>query len=193
MITDFIGGLFPDEEKDPAYLDEPLPAVEMVDDVNAGFTLALACSEDPLPEDGINCRAVISEGETAYAYTIYWVMDGYTLKANLVPAGSDSFSFPNPPPGTHTITVQAVNSTTNTIRVSTALVNVQYAEGYSSTLAAAAAGAQRGRLRRLAVGRWLASRNKTIVSRNKLNRMRKRKGPPGLVRKTDAIERRGAR
>lgn len=49
VITDFIGGLFPDEEKDPAYLDEPLPAVEMVDDVNAGFTLALACSEDPYP------------------------------------------------------------------------------------------------------------------------------------------------
>jgi len=172
LLMDLYNEWFPDESKDPAYLDEPQVAVDLVDDVNAGFTLALACSEDPLPEDGITCRAVISEGEAAFAYGVSWIMDGYVIKSLTIPAGLDSFSFPNPPPGTHTITVQAVNSTTNTIRVSTALVNVQYAEGtqLKPWLPAAAGAGSVAVLGGWLWAEWLANRNKTITEQEQAER-----------------------
>ena len=113
---------------DESYLDEPIMAEDLKDNPKAGFTLEVNCNDDLLPGDSINCRSVLTEGEVSHPYQVNWVLDSYILKVSLQPSGTDTFVFPNPPPGKHTVTVQAVNQNNNETRVAAALVNVQVGE-----------------------------------------------------------------
>lgn len=113
---------------DESYLDEPLKADDLKDNPKSGFTLAVFCNDDLLPGESINCRSVLTEGDLSNPYKINWVLNGFVLKTSLQAAGTDTFIFPNPPPGTHTVTVQAVNQNNNETRVTSTLVNVQVGE-----------------------------------------------------------------
>jgi hypothetical protein len=113
---------------DESYLEAPIKAENLKDNPKAGFTLEVYCNDDLLPNDSINCRSVLSEGEIGYPYTVNWILDGFILKTSLQPSGTDTFTFPNPPPGKHTVTVQAINQNNNETRVTSTLVNVQVGE-----------------------------------------------------------------
>mgnify|MGYP002346636693 CR=1 FL=1 len=113
---------------DESYLEIPIKADDLKDNSQAGFSLEVYCNDDLLPDDSINCRSVMTEGEVSYPYKISWVLNGFVLKSSLQAAGTDTFVFPNPPPGTHTVTVQAVNQNNSETRVTSTLVKVQVGE-----------------------------------------------------------------
>lgn len=163
LITDLIEEFFPEESRDDTYLDTPVPADVILDDPEAGFSADLYCNEDPLPEDGINCRVIITEGEVANPYQVNWVLDGYKIKSTMMPSGSDPFFFPNPPPGSHTVVVQVTNQTDGRSRVSIASVNVQYVEGakVSPWLQAAAGAGSVAVLSSWLWAQWLANKAET--------------------------------
>ena len=163
LITDLIEEFFPGEGRDDTYLDTPVPADVILDDPEAGFTADLYCNEDPLPEDGINCRVIIKEGEVANPYLVNWVLDGYKLKSTMMPSGSDPFFFPNPPPGSHTVVVQVTNHNDGRSRVSITTVNVQFVEGakLSPWLQAAAGAGSVAVLGGWLWAQWLATKAET--------------------------------
>jgi len=138
---------------DESYLDTPEKAEKIADNPAAGFTAIVSCGSQILPEDGINCNLNILHGNEAQPYTVNWIMNGYLLKSGTVILGQDNFSFPNPPPGNHSIQAQVINQATNNVRVSSANVEILVPPdiGLIDPWAQAAAGA--GSV--LILGAWL--------------------------------------
>lgn len=143
---------------DEGYLEEPVLAQAMQDNPNAGFSLTLGCSNNIYPEDGIDCSAMITQGEenTVYEgseFLMEWIVDGYLVKTGSVILGSDALSFSNPPPGSHYIEVRAHSMGSGLSRVSGTHAEVLVPPEIGQISPGAQAGAAAGSM--LVLSAWL--------------------------------------
>lgn len=109
----------PEEDvyQDESYLDEPVEAEDLPDDPNAGFSVALSCSDQVYPQDNLNCNMNVVGGTEYQTYLVNWIMDGYVIKSSTILLGQDNFTFPYPPPGSHVVQVQVMDDSTYNLRV----------------------------------------------------------------------------
>ena len=96
----------------------------LVDNPNAPFSISAGCDAAIAAGQDIDCSLSIQrDNDDVGPLTVVWVMDGYIADETEVLGNASSFHFPNPPPGSHTVQVQVIDSDTTDVRV--AAMNVE--------------------------------------------------------------------
>lgn len=109
------------EEEQPQLEEAP----DLSDSSNAPFSISAGCDASLASGQDIDCSLNIQRNsEDIGPLTVVWIMDGYVASEEQVLGGYSSFHFPNPPPGSHTVQVQVVDSQTGNVRVAAMDVEV---------------------------------------------------------------------
>jgi len=118
----------PQQEAAPNLSQEEQPQLEEAPDLsdspNARFSISAGCDDSIASGQDIDCRVNIQrDSEDVGGLMVVWVMDGLVANQELVLGDSATFTFPNPPPGSHTVQVQVVD--TDTADVLSSAMNVE--------------------------------------------------------------------
>ncbi|MEA3349680.1 MAG: hypothetical protein U9Q82_03575 [Chloroflexota bacterium] len=118
----------PQQEEAPNTPQEELPQLEeapaLSDNLDAPFSINTGCDASIASGQDIDCNLSIQrENDDIGLLTVIWIMDGYVASEEQVLGDYSFFHFPNPPPGTHTVQVQVIDSQGN-VRVAAVDVKV---------------------------------------------------------------------
>lgn len=101
------------QEEQPQLEEAP----DLSDSPNARFAISAGCDDSIASGQDIDCRVNIQrDSEDVGGLMVVWVMDGFVANQELVLGDSATFNFPNPPPGSHTVQVQVIDSDTADVR-----------------------------------------------------------------------------